>query len=73
MNERQSLETAHRRLLDTLAELAADAARQAVERCPYRALHDHCTFPARCRNQLRTAADRYRCSGARLNASPAEA
>jgi len=72
MNERHQLETARRRLLAVLADIAQDAERHAGQRCPYRALDDRCTFPAACRNHRRVPGlPAFHCSGASLNTAPA--
>jgi hypothetical protein len=72
MNDRAELESARRRLLHTLAEIASDVADRAGERCPYRDARERCTWHSACRNRLPTArAGEYRCSGASLNPLPA--
>lgn len=72
MNEKAALESARTRLMRALAEIAADVAERAGERCPYRDARDRCTYHAACRNRRPTSrTGEYNCSGDRLNHLPA--
>jgi uncharacterized 2Fe-2S/4Fe-4S cluster protein (DUF4445 family) len=59
------------RLVDTLAALTGDIAQQALTRCPYRTVLDHCTFRGPCRNRVSVHADAAHCGGGTLNSNPA--
>ena len=58
------------RLLTGLSQLTADMTRQSLQRCPYRAAFDVCTFRGPCRNRIRVQPRSSRCGGGPLNQSP---
>jgi hypothetical protein len=66
MTEIERIRALQQRLRATLASISEQAELSALERCPYRAADDGCTFDFGCRNQL-PAGERARCSGVRLN------
>jgi len=69
---RQRVLAARSHLLRVLGVIAAGAAEQALERCPYRTREDVCTFRGSCRNQVRAEHAPRRCAGGPLNPEPAE-
>lgn len=59
---------ARARLLAILGDVARDVTASALDRCPYRARDDRCTFGHGCRNQVRKRGTAVvHCSGAPLN------
>jgi hypothetical protein len=59
---------ARTRLLAVLGDVARDVTASALDRCPYRARDDRCTFGHGCRNQMRKRGTAVvHCSGAPLN------
>jgi hypothetical protein len=69
-HSRQSIMHARHRLMELLDRIANGVADASLERCPYRAVSDRCTFEHGCRNQIR-AVSGARCGGGPLDTSPA--
>lgn len=69
--DRHRLLQARARLLHELAGIAVSAETRSLDRCPYRAREDRCTFTGGCRNQRRERTAGVRCAGGRLDATPA--
>lgn len=66
MSEVERIIQLQQRLRAALTAIAEHVELSALERCPYRAAADVCTFGYGCRNQL-PAGDNRRCSGVQLN------
>lgn len=69
-HSRQTIIRARNRLVELLDAIASGVAEASLERCPYRAVGDLCTFEHGCRNQLRGEGS-VRCGGGPLDTSPA--
>lgn len=69
-HSRISILKARMRLADLLDTIADGVTELSLERCPYRAVDDVCTFEHGCRNQLR-GDDVVRCGGGPLDTTPA--
>lgn len=69
-HSRQSIFKARMRLADLLDAISGGVADLSLERCPYRAVDDVCTFEFGCRNQQR-GDDTVKCGGGPLDTSPA--
>lgn len=69
-HSRASILKARARLSDLLDAISNEVADMSLERCPYRAVGDACTFEFGCRNQLRDEAG-VKCGGGPLDISPA--
>ncbi|HEY0304696.1 MAG TPA: ASKHA domain-containing protein, partial [Longimicrobiales bacterium] len=62
--------SARGRLLAGLSQLTTDMTLQSLQRCPYRAAFDVCTFRGPCRNRIRVQPRSSRCGGGPLNRNP---
>ncbi len=70
-HSRNSILKARTRLANLLDAISSGVAGLSLERCPYRAVDDVCTFEHGCRNQVR-GDDVVKCAGGPLDTSPAE-
>lgn len=66
MSDSERIIRLRQRLRALLNDITEQAHAGALERCPYRATDDLCTFTYGCRNQL-PAGESRRCSGVQLN------
>ena len=68
--EEISFPSARGRLLTELSQLTAAVTQQSLQRCPYRAASDVCTFRGPCRNRVHVQSRSSRCGGGPLNVEP---